>query len=107
MAANTGHGHRVVYGDTRGGRCRRGEERLAEQYPGTTAPDINFVLAGDVNVPNGGFVPRFAGLYIPILDWTFDGFAPTDTQFETIVINHQYDGFADFPLYPLNVVSST
>ena len=37
--------------------------------------------------------------------WTFNGPAPTDTQFDTVVIIRQYDGFADFPLYPLNLVA--
>ena len=36
---------------------------------------------------------------------TFNGPAPTDTQFDTVEINRQYDGFADFPLYPLNVIA--
>jgi hypothetical protein len=40
-----------------------------------------------------------------ILDWTFNGPASTDTQFDTVEINRQYDGFADFPLYPLNVIA--
>ena len=30
---------------------------------------------------------------------------PTDTQFDTVEITRQYDGFADFPLYPLNLVA--
>ena len=48
---------------------------------------------------------RFPGLYIPILDISFNGPEPTNTQFDTIVITRQYDGFADFPLYPLNLVA--
>ena len=48
---------------------------------------------------------RFPGLYIPILDWSFNGPAPTDTQFDTVEITRQYDGVADFPLYPLNVIA--
>ena len=48
---------------------------------------------------------RFPGLYLPILDWSFNGPAPTDTQFDTVEINRQYDGLADFPLYPLNLVA--
>ena len=85
----------------------REKRKLAEQYPaGTTAPDIDFVLSGDLNLPNGGLLARFPGLYIPILDISFNGPAPTDTQFDTVVITRQYDGLADFPLYPLNVVSA-
>ena len=64
------------------------------------------MLQGDPNHPNGGLSSRFPGLYIPILDLTFDGPAPTDTQFDTIEINRQYDGAADFPLYPLNVIAT-
>ena len=99
--------HLVIYGYSQGAIIANMEKRkLAEQYPvGTTAPDIDFVLSGDLNVPNGGFAARFPGLYIPILDLPFNGPAPTDTQFDTTVIIRQYDGFADFPLYPLNVVA--
>lgn len=82
------------------------KKRLAEKYPvGTPAPDIDFVLGGDFNVPNGGVNARFPGLYIPILDSTSNGSEPTDTQFHTDVIIRQYDGVTDFPLYPLNIVS--
>ena len=82
------------------------KRKLAEQYPaGTKAPDIDFVLSGDPNLPNGGLFARFPGLYIPILDLSFNGPEPTDTQFDTVVITRQYDGFADFPLYPLNLVA--
>ena len=35
----------------------------------------------------------------------FNGAEPTDTQFDTFVITRQYDGLADFPLYPLNLVA--
>ena len=60
----------VIYGYSQGAVVANVEGRkLAEQYPeGTKAPDIDFVLAGDPNVPNGGFASRFPGLYIPILD---------------------------------------
>ena len=64
------------------------------------------MLSGDLNLPNGGLASRFAGLYIPILDVSFNGPAPTDTQFNTVEILQQYDGFSDFPLYPLNLVST-
>jgi hypothetical protein len=82
------------------------KRKLAEQYPeGTDAPDIDFVLFGDPNLPNGGLFARFPGLYIPILDWYFNGPAPTDTQFDMVEITRQYDLMADFPLYPLNLVA--
>ena len=107
MAAG-GNDHLVIYGDNQGSIVANVVKRkLAEQYPdGTAAPDIDFVLTSDFNVPNGGVHARFPGLYIPILDWTFDGPEPTNTEFDTDVIIRQYDGFADFPLYPLNVIAT-
>ena len=97
----------VIYGNSQGAGIANVEKRkLAERYPeGTDAPDIDFVLGGDPNLPNGGLMSRFSGLYIPIVNLTFNGPALTDTQFDTVEINEQYDGFADFPLYPLNVVA--
>jgi hypothetical protein len=104
--ADSGNDHLVIYGFSQGAVIAIREKRkLAEQYPGPEAPDIDFVLSGDLNLPNGGLYARFPGLYIPILDWSFNGPEPTDTQFDTVVITRQYDFFADFPLYPLNVIS--
>ena len=99
--------HLVIYGYSQSALIANVvKQRLAEQYPvGTEAPDIDFVLSGDPNLPNGGFFARFSGLYIPILDWTLNGPAPTDTQFDTVEITRQYDFMADFPLYPLNGIS--
>jgi len=99
--------HRVIYGYSQGAIIANLEkQRLAEQYPaGTDAPDIDFVVGGDGNLPNGGIHSRFSGLYLPILDFSFNGPARTDTQFDTVEINREYDLYADFPLYPLNVIS--
>jgi hypothetical protein len=99
--------HLVIYGYSQSALiANREKRRLAEQYPkGTEAPDIDFVLGGDENLPNGGLFARFPGLYIPILDWTLNGPAPTDTQFDTVEITHQYDFMGDFPLYPLNLIA--
>lgn len=97
----------VIYGNSQGaGIANVVKKKLAEQYPDDTpAPDIDFVLGGDPNLPNGGLMSRFPGLYIPVLDMTFNGAAATDTQFTTVEINRQYDCFSDFPLYPLNLIA--
>ena len=104
--AQYGNDNLVIYGYQQGAAVANVEKRkLAEQYPvGTPAPDIDFVLGGDPNLPNGGFASRFEGVYIPILDLYYNGPAPTDTQFDTTVIVRQYD-FEDFPMYPLNIVA--
>ena len=97
----------VIYGISEGSLIVNREKRkLAEQYPaGTDAPDIDFVMQGTFNLPNGGIFARFPGLYLPILDWSFNGPTPTDTQFDTVMINRQYDFWADFPLYPINLIA--
>jgi PE-PPE domain/PE family len=69
--------------------------------PGTT---LNFTLVGDVSNPNGGLLARFPGLSLPSLGLTF-GLATPDNSFPTKIFTIEYDGFADFPQYPLNVVS--
>jgi len=82
---------------------------LAKLSPGTAplsgAPDISFVLAGNLNRPNGGLMMRFKGLYIPVVAFSFNGATPTDTRFPTVDIAQQYDGFADFPNYPINAIA--
>jgi hypothetical protein len=105
--AKYGNDDLVIYGYSQGAMIAIREKRkLAEQYPaGTTAPDIDFVLSEDPNLPNGGLLARFPGFYIPILAIWFNGAEPTDTQFDTFVITRQYDGLADFPVYPLNPVA--
>jgi hypothetical protein len=78
------------------------KRRLAEQFPiGTPAPNIDFVTIGTLNLPNGGVMTRFWGLYLPFVDFYFNGPAPTDTQFDTDIITQRWDGFADFPIYPI------
>ena len=105
--AKHGNDHLVINGFPQGATIANLEKRkLAEQYPpGTKAPDIDFVLIADPNLPNGGFFARFPGLYLPILDASFNGPAPSDTQFDTVEITRQYDWDADFPLYPMNLVA--
>lgn len=99
--------HLVVYGLSQGaGIANVVKKNLAARYPvGTTSPDIDFVLSGDPNLPNGGLMSRFPGLYIPIIDMPFNGPAATDTPFDTVEINRQYDGFTDFPLHPRNALA--
>ena len=104
MAAH-GNDHLVIYGISEGSIIANMEKRkLAELYPvGTKAPDIDFVMQGPFNLPNGGLFARFPGLSIG--GWSFNGPAPTDTQFDTVMINRQYEFPSDVPLYPLNLIA--
>lgn len=108
IAAATPGNRLVIYALSQGVQSTNTvRDRLTAQYSdGTPAPDIDFILEGDARVPNGGLLSRFPGFYLPILDWTFNGPEQTDTPFDTVVVNRQYDGFADFPLYPLNLVAT-
>jgi hypothetical protein len=54
--------------------------------------------------PNGGLLSRFAPLSIPSIGLTFYGATP-DNSFHTVITTLEYDGFADFPQYPINFLS--
>jgi hypothetical protein len=76
-----------------------------------TANQLGFVLVGDQMNPNGGILARFPGLpagqplQLPSLGITFYGATPSNTIYPTNIYSMEYDGFADFPQYPINVVS--
>ncbi len=71
--------------------------------------DVHFVLVGDTANPNGGLLERFdvpvgtdpsvASFGVTFGDPTPDNLYPTD------VYTLEYDGFADFPQYPINPLS--
>ncbi len=77
----------------------------------TPAPGRLFFLSlGDPSNPNGGLLSRFdlpIGSHPTIgsLDITFSGAAPADTGIPADIYSLEYDGFADFPRYPLNLIS--
>lgn len=75
---------------------------------GYTPPDgqtLSFVLVGNPNNPVGGILSRFPGFYIPFLDVYFNGATPPNSPYPTSIYTAQYDGIADLPQYPLNLVS--
>lgn len=71
---------------------------------GVTNSQVNFVLLGNPMNPNGGVSARFAGLTLPSLGFTFYGATP-DNTFPTVNYTLEYDGFADFPRYPINLLA--
>lgn len=66
---------------------------------------LPFVLTGDPNNPVGGLAERFTGAYLPGLNVPFNGATPPDSPYHTLIFTNQYKGVADFPQYPLNLVS--
>ena len=82
-------------------------QQLADQR--VPSDDVHFVLVGDPNNPNGGLLERFdlpAGTNpsAPSLGISFDGATPAHL-YPTDIYTNEYDGFADFPRYPINVLS--
>jgi hypothetical protein len=73
---------------------------------GTPEPDagLQFVLVGDPSAPNGGILERFDGLNLPSLGLSFDGAPPAD-DFPTDIYTLEYDGYADFPRYPIDFLA--
>lgn len=66
--------------------------------------DVSFILVGNPNNPNGGFLERFVGGVIPSLGMTASGATPSNL-YPTTVYTLQYDGFADFPQYPIDLLA--
>jgi hypothetical protein len=66
--------------------------------------DLAFVFVGDPNNPDGGLLERFDGFYVPGLNIAFNGATP-DSAYPTDIYTNEYDGAADFPQYPLNVLA--
>jgi hypothetical protein len=71
--------------------------------PGAT--QLGFTLLGDPMNPNGGLLSRFAGLTLPSLGVDFYGATPQNTPYPTNIYTLQYDGFPDFPRYPINLLA--
>jgi len=66
---------------------------------------LSFMLVGDPNNPDGGLLERFPGFYIPFLDAAFNGATPPNSPYPTTIYTAQYDGVADAPQYPLDILA--
>jgi hypothetical protein len=78
------------------------------QAQGVPSDDVHFVLVGDTAAPNGGLLERFDlpgnDLSVPSFGITFGNPTPADL-YPTDVYTLEYDGFADFPQYPIDPLS--
>jgi hypothetical protein len=71
---------------------------------GYTPNQLNFTLLGNPAAPNGGLLSRFPGLSLPSLGVTFGASTPSN-DFPTTMWSLEYDGFTDFPRYPIDIFS--
>ena len=67
------------------------------------ADEVTFLAIGDPSGPTG-IGSRLPGLHVPYIDVTFQP-AP-ETPYDTIIVAREYDGLADFPDRPLNLVAT-
>jgi len=96
----------VIFGYSQGATVASIEKSQLSMLSPEDQATINFVLIGNPNRPNGGLFERLAAFgTVPILDATFGQPTPTDTAMSTVDISFQYDGVADFPLYPINLLA--
>ncbi|MGH3562803.1 MAG: PE-PPE domain-containing protein, partial [Mycobacterium sp.] len=111
-------GHQVdLYGYSQSATIDTLEERNLLALPADQRPSpeqLSFTLLGDPNNPNGGMLQIFDlpalqdaagnGPTIPSLGVTFDGATP-DSIYPTTITTLEYDGFADFPRYPIDLLA--
>lgn len=101
-------GHNVVvFGYSQSATIATNEINALLALPTAQQPlpdQLSFVLVGNPNNPVGGLLERFPGFYIPFLDVPFNGATPSG-PYPTTTYTIQYDGIADAPQYPLNLVS--
>jgi PE-PPE domain len=92
----------VIFGFSQGAVVA---SKYKAEHPEQTG--ITYVLVENPDRPNGGILERFDGLSIPILNITFNGATPNTgpTGAATVDISRQYDGWSDFPAYPLNLLA--
>jgi hypothetical protein len=90
----------VIFGNSQGAVVLSRYKAAHPEGTGNT-----FVLVENPSRPNGGILERFNGVTIPILNVTFSGATP-DNGDTTIDVARQYDGWADFPKYPLNILAT-
>ncbi|RZT25887.1 PE-PPE domain-containing protein [Mycobacterium sp. BK558] len=97
----------LIYGYSESATIASKQKLQLIAHPDATT--VAFMIVANPNRPNGGILERFVGADIPILGVTFSGatptFSPQSAPLTTVDIARQYDGWADFPTNPLNLLS--
>jgi hypothetical protein len=102
--------HVVVFGYSQGVAVASQEEaQLAASSNRPSSDQLSFILVGDPSNPNGGINQRFAvpgaPFSFPSLGQTFNLAPAASNTYPTAVYTQEYDGFADFPQYPINLLA--
>ena len=82
------------------------DQALADLAADSHAPpkaDLSFVIVADPLRPGGILSGLPAGIYIPLLDYTTR--TVPESQYDIVVLKQEYDGIADFPDRPLNLLA--
>ncbi len=74
------------------------QEMINLANAGVADPNLKFVLAEDLQTPNGGFFTRFPDFGDANLPTT-----PADTPYETTIYSIEYSGASDYPEYTSNI----
>lgn len=97
-------GEVIVAGFSQGAIALAHEKQLLMQRAPAQRPaadQLTFVALGD---PTGaGGILRFIDRIVPIID--LSPFSPPETPYRTIAVHGEYDGWADFPDRPWNLLS--
>ena len=95
----------TVFGSSQSATIASYEMQLLDPSgtPDTSTP-VQFLLIGDTSNPDGGLLSRFPDLSLPSLGFVLGNSTPAD-DFTTVIYTREYDGFADFPRYPINFLS--
>lgn len=78
---------------------------VASNIPYDPANPLTFTLLGNPMAPNGGLLARFPGLTLPALGLDFFGPTPSNTGYPVNMFSLQYDGYTQFPRYPINLLA--
>jgi hypothetical protein len=97
----------VIYGYSQSATVAGNQKLALIAHP--VASTVSFVMVANPNRPNGGILQRFVGAFIPLLGISFNGatptFSPQPRPLLTVDVARQYDGWADFPTNPANLLA--
>jgi hypothetical protein len=79
-------------------------EMRSLEAAGVPSSAVHFELIGDLMNPNGGYFERYVGLNLAALGINFSGATPSNA-YPTTIYTMEYDGWADVPRYPLDILS--